>query len=73
MLSYIPKTRKINWRHYQVLRVIVQPIVEKLIEMNRSTAKTLVERKWGKYQSDKGVCKKPEVSLSEPPPRRTGE
>ena len=52
-----------NWRHDQVLRVIVEPIVEKLRELNSSTPKTQVEKKWGKYQSDKGVYKKPKVSL----------
>ena len=45
----------------------MQPIVEKLREINSSTPKTLVEKKWGKYQSDKGVYKKPEVSLREKP------
>ncbi|KAL5266730.1 hypothetical protein ACHWQZ_G003942 [Mnemiopsis leidyi] len=56
-----------NWRHDQVPRVIVEPIVEKLREINSSTPKTQVEKKWGKYQSDKGVYKKPEVSLHEKP------
>ena len=45
----------------------MQTIVEKLREINSSTPspKTRVEKKWGKYPSDKGVSKKPEVSLSE--------
>ena len=45
----------------------MKTIVDKLGEINSSTPNTRVEKKWVKYQSDKGVYKKPEVRLNEKP------
>ncbi|XP_063691505.1 uncharacterized protein LOC134823837 [Bolinopsis microptera] len=61
------KQGRYNWRHDQVLRVIVQPIAEKLREINSATPKTEVKREWRKFVSGKGTYRKPEVRLTEEP------
>ena len=61
------KQGRYNWRHDQVLRVIVLSIIEKLREVNNSTPKKEVKKEWRKYKSDKGIYKKPEINLLEKP------
>ncbi|XP_063689179.1 uncharacterized protein LOC134822197 [Bolinopsis microptera] len=61
------KQGRYNWIHDQVLRVIVQPIAEKLREINSATPKREEKREWRKFVSGKGTYRKPEVRLTEEP------